>query len=118
MEPTEFQAVMQRTLKNLPKQFRDVLKNVVIVIEPLPTSGRRSLLGLYEGIPVTEWGLDFSGKQPDKITLYKENIERYAASPEEIPHVIRETLLHEIAHHFGFDHDKIDGMEKRWRKKR
>jgi predicted Zn-dependent protease with MMP-like domain len=118
MDAREFQTVVAETVKGLPKKFRDALKDVAIVVEPLPRSRGRSLLGLYEGVPITEWGIDYSGKLPDKITLYKENIERYAESPEEVPHVIRETLLHEIAHHFGFEHDRIDEMEERWRKAR
>jgi predicted Zn-dependent protease with MMP-like domain len=55
---------------------------------------------------------------PDQITLFSDNIERYAASEDEIPHVVRETLWHEIAHHFGFDHEAMHDMEARWRKKR
>ena len=122
MEDAAFQRVVDETIKTLPPKFREALTDVLIVIEPhpRPRNGRisRSLLGLYEGIPLTEWSRAFSGKPPDKISLFKENIELHASSPEELPHMIRETLLHEIGHYFGLDHDKIGPMEKRWRKRR
>jgi len=50
--------------------------------------------------------------------LFAHAIESYAESEDEIPHVVRETLWHEIAHHFGFDHDVIHDMEERWKAKR
>ena len=120
LDPQAFERIVNETVATLPQQFQDALTEVAIVIEPRQpparVSGGGTLLGLYEGIPMTEWGRDYSGKLPDKITLFKENIEAYAKDPGEIPDVIRETLLHEIAHYFGYDHDKIHEMEKRWRR--
>ena len=55
---------------------------------------------------------------PDQITLFAHAIESEAENEEEIPHIVRETLWHEIAHHFGFDHDAMHDMEERWRNKR
>jgi predicted Zn-dependent protease with MMP-like domain len=91
---------------------------IVVTMHDQPAQRRGLLLGLYEGVPLTEWGWDYNGRIPDKITLYKNSIEQVASSPEELPHIIRETLLHEIAHHLGFDHPHIRGMEKKWRGKR
>jgi predicted Zn-dependent protease with MMP-like domain len=122
METIDFQHIVDNTVTTLPDQFRKVLNDVLIVIEPhpRPRNGRisRTLLGLYEGIPLTEWSRDFNGKPPDKITLYRENILRYAKDVQELPQVIRETLLHEIGHYFGLDHDRIGKMEKRWKEGR
>ena len=116
MDRSAFQKVVDDTVEGLPPQFKEKLAEVVILIEDYPEATRgpdSRLLGLYEGVPITEWGHDYSGKLPDTITLYQGNIEDYALDDAEIPHVIRETLLHEIAHHFGFDHDVIHRMERR-----
>ena len=118
LELDQFHSSVQQTITTLPEKFREKLENVAIVVEDRPRSGSRNLLGLYEGVPVTAWAPEYSGKLPDKISLFKENIEAYARGDEEVPHVIRETLLHEIAHHFGFEHDKIGEMERRWREER
>jgi predicted Zn-dependent protease with MMP-like domain len=120
MDPQAFERIMNETILTLPPQFQDSIKDVIIVIQPeAHTQKERRLLGLYEGVPVTAWGRDMmSGRLPDKITLFKDNIEAYAFDEAEVPHIIRETLLHEIAHHFGFGHDVIGKMEKRWKTRR
>ncbi len=125
MDPAEFQIIVDRAVAHLPERFRAAVKDVVILVRDRPdprghrTHSRRSglLLGLYEGTPITEWLPEYSGKLPDTITLFREHIEA-AGQPEDIPHVVSDTLLHEIAHHFGFDHDRIDVMEERWRARR
>ncbi|MFH1670907.1 MAG: metallopeptidase family protein [Patescibacteria group bacterium] len=118
MDTSAFEAVVREAIDALPPRIHEELKDVVIVIEdrPRPDQGGMSLLGLYQGVPLTEWGRQYSGKLPDKITIFRKPIERIAASEEEIPRVIRETVWHEIAHYFGFDHEQIRKMEKRWRK--
>jgi len=118
MDYDAFQASIDAAIADLPEKIRTHLDDVVIVVANKPKQRTRGLLlGLYEGIPVTAWGKGFAQAPTDKITLFKENIELYAQTEEQIPHTIRETLLHELAHHFGYDHDKIHEMEKRWREK-
>jgi predicted Zn-dependent protease with MMP-like domain len=115
MDRAAFQAIVDRTVESLPEKFKAAIAQVVILVRDAPECPEdEDLLGVYEGIPVTEWDPEFSGKLPDTITLFRENIEAEALEPAEMPHIIRETLLHEIAHHFGFEHDRIDGMEERW----
>lgn len=120
MEPAEYMRIARETIKAFPSKLRDQMKNVVVVIEDRPQRGRRrALLGLYEGVPITEWGKGNAVVElPDQITLFTRAIESVARNEEEIPHVVRETLWHEIAHHFGFDHDAMHDMEKKWREKR
>lgn len=119
MEPQTYEIIAQEALSALPAHLRDALQDVVIVIENDPPRGHHGmLLGLYEGVPLSAWGRDFSGKLPDKITLFRSSIERVAESPEQIPAVIRETVWHEIGHYFGLDHRQIRKMEERWRKRR
>lgn len=119
MDPTAFDACLREAIDALPEKIRTHLDDVAIVVEERPAGRRRGLLlGLYEGIPVTMWGKGFAEEPPDKITLYRAHILEAADTPEEVPHVIRETLYHEIAHHFGYDHDHIHQMERRWRARR
>lgn len=120
MERAVFETYINEAIADLPEKIRTHLNDVAIVVEDVPATRRTRglLLGLYEGIPLTAWGRGFAEKPPDKITLFKENIEAVANTPEDIPHIIRETLWHELAHYFGFDHDHIHTMEKRWRAKR
>ena len=120
MDTAEYRRIVHDTIDALPPALREQTKDVVIVIEDRLQRGRRSrLLGLYEGVPITEWGKGNAIAQlPDQITLFTLAIERYVKSDDEIPHVVRETLWHEIAHHFGFDHDVIHEMEERWKAKR
>ncbi len=122
MDSAAFEQIAFDALDALPPKLRAAIRDVQIVIEERPTgrNARRKglLLGLYEGIPLTAPDRDYSGKLPDKITLYREHIEAYARSEEEIPFVIRETVWHEVGHFFGLDHDRIRRMEKRWQEKR
>ncbi|MDD4319359.1 MAG: metallopeptidase family protein [Candidatus Peribacteraceae bacterium] len=119
LDSQTYHAIVQDALGALPPRISAELKDVAIVIEDEPPPGRQGiLLGLYEGVPLTTWGREYSGKLTDKITLYRASIERVARTEEEIPHLVRETLWHEIAHYFGFDHAAIGQMERRWRNKR
>lgn len=120
MESIDFQAVVSEAVASLPPHIREKLTDIAIVVEEEPKREQRGrlLLGLYEGVPLTAWHRDASGKATDKITLYRKNIERIAGSPEEVPRIIRETVWHEIGHYFGLDHDRIGKMERRWRAKR
>jgi predicted Zn-dependent protease with MMP-like domain len=122
MDHATFERIAWEAFDALPAHLRTAIHDVSIVIEdrPGPHHPRRGglLLGLYEGIPLTAPDRNFSGKIPDKITLFREPIEEMAGSEEEIPHIIRETLWHEVAHFFGFGHRHIHAMEKRWRERR
>lgn len=111
--------IILEAVEALPPQIKEKLQDVAIVVEHGQPAQRHSLvLGLYEGVPLTAWGRDYSGKLPDKITIFQDAIELIARTPEEIPHIIRETLWHEIAHYFGYGHDRIHEMEERWKAQR
>jgi predicted Zn-dependent protease with MMP-like domain len=120
MEAAEYRRIVDDAIEALPPKLLEQMKDVVVVIEERPQRGyRRRLLGLYEGVPITEWGKGGAiAELPDQITLFTRTIEAVAKTEEEIPHVVRETLWHEIAHHFGFDHDAMHEMEERWKSKR
>ncbi len=117
MNHETYETIVRETVDALPEQLREKLKEVAIVIEDAnaPPQKNGILLGLYEGVPLTEWGKGMGPEIPDKITIFRHSIEQTAKSQEEIPALIRETLWHEIAHYFGFDHEHIKHMEERWR---
>lgn len=118
MELEEFEHIAQEAFDALPKELQERVENVQIVVEDLPgweivrrmqLPSPRSLLGLYEGVPLTRRGTHYGAYPvvPDKITLYRRNIERVAGSDERIRETIRDVLIHEIAHHYGMDEDQV-----------
>jgi len=106
MQRDEFEKLVKDTLKSLPKIFRDKLKNIDVVIEDEPIV-HKSLLGLYQGVPLKRRGLWYGNVMPDKITLFKNNIERISRNDEEIKKWVHKVVIHEIGHYFGFDEDKL-----------
>ncbi len=113
---SDFEELVQEALDDLPEEFAEQLQNMAIFIEQEPSMDvlRRvgvkpgwTLFGLYEGIPLTKQGV-YNAGTPERITLYRGPIERHCLfSPSRIEHQVRATLLHEIAHHFGLDHDEM-----------
>lgn len=119
MEREDYEAIVNDAIAALPAPMQERLAEVAIVIDERPTPRRgKLLLGLYEGIPLTEWGRDQASAPPDKITLFTQAIEESVPTDEEVPDAVRETLWHEIAYFFGFEHDKIGKMERRWQERR
>ncbi|MDD2913098.1 MAG: metallopeptidase family protein [Candidatus Pacebacteria bacterium] len=126
MEDKEFEKLVRQGIELIPQKFLEKMDNVEICIEDSPNKeqlkelGMRRgdfLFGLYEGIPKTErWGYGLS--LPDKITIFKKPIEKYARNSEEIKETVKKTIWHEIAHHFGFDEEKVNILEKRKFKKK
>ncbi len=91
-----------------------MLNNVEIVVEDEPTPEQLGdgedgdeLFGLYEGTPLTARGSDYSLVLPDKITIFRRPLERACQTPEEMADEIRVTVIHELAHHFGIEEDRI-----------
>lgn len=109
LSSAEFEELVDQAMDELPDELMSRIANVQITIEEQPpqTKEEADLLGLYEGIPLTERGADYFGVLPDRITLFKANIEDEAETPEDVKEVVRVTVLHEIAHHFGIDDDRL-----------
>lgn len=123
MDRDDFDKAVDDALAAIPERFREKMVNVVFVVEDGhgPADGKDEdgcpyeLLGLYEGIPLTERGEDMSGILPDMITLFKGSIEEEAAECDvPVARVVRETVWHEVAHFFGFDEDKAEELERKW----
>ena len=114
----EFESLAQEIFDSLPERFQENMENVRIVIEDEPSHetitkmGIHSpniLLGLYEGIPLNKRGgwYGMSPAVPDKISLYKKNIERGAENASAVYERIRRVLIHEIAHYYGMNEDEV-----------
>jgi predicted Zn-dependent protease with MMP-like domain len=103
-----FEELAARALDGLPKWVQQRLDNVDVMIEERPPPEQPNLLGLYEGIPITERGLDYAGVLPDRITLYRSTIEAVAGEDEEeLERVIAETVVHEVGHFFGISDARL-----------
>jgi len=112
----EFEILVAEALEVLPPAIADAMENVAIVIAPEPTyrhrlvSGTRvgTLLGLYEGVPLTQRSSGYSLVTPDVITLFQGPICRRARNRDEIRQFVRDTVIHEIAHHFGISEAELE----------
>jgi len=124
MTQEKFEEIVKDGIKAIPEKFLEKLDNVDIVIEDEPTPYQLSKLrarkssiifGLYEGVPQTKRG-PYGQVLPDKITIFKKPIERMARTEEEIKEMVKNTVWHEIAHHFGMDEKRVREAEVRRKK--
>ncbi len=114
----QFQNLVLQALSDLPEDVRHSLQNVDVVVDDVASMSQiagtgienaMDLLGLYEGIPLTErYGYDMV--LPDKVTLFQKPIESICDTQEQMAEEISKTLIHEIAHHFGLDDDHLDRL--------
>lgn len=118
--PEEFDALVAEAMDALPPALLERIRNVAIVVEnaPSPAQLRRNhvppgdtLLGLYEGVPLTRRTSHYGNVVPDKITLFQAPIESAAGyDPARIREQVKRTVLHEIAHYFGIDDDRLEEL--------
>lgn len=120
MSDEHFAEIVAESIDALPERFLEHAKNVVIVWETDPSQAQRikmklmpyqSLYGLYEGIPLVSRGDGYNLVLPDKITIFKNPILHNAADMAAVKKQVLHTLWHEIAHHYGLDHDRIHELE-------
>lgn len=117
MTAKRFSKLVESAVEGLPREFLDLLENVSITVADYPSiyQTRRSgvkglLLGLYEGVPQTRRG-NYTGVPPDKITIFKLPILYIAKSSADVERIVRDTVVHEIAHHFGMDELQVRSAE-------
>jgi len=101
MTPERFEELVADALDGLPESLGRAMENVAIVVEDRAPPGR--LLGLYEGVPLTARGVSYSAVMPDRITIFMQTICSGAKDETEVVEIVRRTVIHEIAHHFGID---------------
>jgi len=121
MNRERFEQLVAIAVETLPDEFLERLENIAVVVEDYPTpvqlakTGIRhgyTLLGLYEGVPLTKRGRHYSLVPPDKITIFQKPIESKCSDDTEITAEIQRVVQHEIAHHFGIDEAKMKQIEK------
>jgi predicted Zn-dependent protease with MMP-like domain len=115
----EFCRLAKQVCDEMPAEFKPWLTNVVVDVRRRPTVrqlrsvGLRpdedDLLGLFEGVPVTEQDADFA--YPNRVWLFKDSIEAISRSVDEAAYEIRRTIIHELAHHFGWSEEDLDAFE-------
>ena len=103
----EFEQLVIDELDLLPDDMIDGLENVAFVTEDRPEDGSLDLLGLYDGVAITERGQYGFGELPDRIILYREPLLAFVESLDELKEQIHVTLVHEIAHYYGIDDDQL-----------
>ena len=118
----KFKQIVSDGIAAIPLKFLKKLSNVAIVIEKRPTQAQENklhlrqgltLFGLYEGVSQTRRGTGYSGVLPDKITIFQESIETVGRDGEDVKEIVRNTVWHEIAHHFGMDERRVREAEAR-----
>ena len=110
MDRKTFEKLVVQALNELPQEFRARLENVEIVVgetSPRSSSGKEVILGLYTGIPLKRRGRWYHAALPDKITIYKDMIERICNNERDIKKKIYDVLYHEIGHHFGLKEEDL-----------
>jgi predicted Zn-dependent protease with MMP-like domain len=105
----EFEDLVAEALDEIPDELARLVDNVVFVVED-DSDERGELLGLYEGIPLTERGTYYAGVMPDRITIYRLPILAICDSVEDVIDEVHVTVVHEIAHHFGIDDDRLHDL--------
>ncbi len=116
-----FRRLVDQALRSLPKDFEEQLQNLAVVVEDWPSGALLQdlgvpeddlLFGLYEGLPLTEWGRDDVLRIPDRIRIFQGPIEEVCATDDEIVAEVRTTVLHEVGHHFGLSDEELERYER------
>ena len=108
MTREDFEDAVRDALDEIPEELAEQMDNVVVLVEDDPPADDPELLGLYEGVPLTERGEFWAaGALPDRITIYRRPTLALCESREEVVDEVAVTVVHEIAHHFGIDDERL-----------
>jgi predicted Zn-dependent protease with MMP-like domain len=105
VHPGRFEELVAAALDGLPQELGRAMNNVAVTVEHNP--GPPGLLGLYQGVPLTSRTASYGGVLPDRITIYRQAICAICHSEGEVATQVRQTVIHEVAHHFGIDDDRL-----------
>src|SRR5687767_15580830 len=125
MTRERFTALVEEALREIPRRFRDAMKNVAVVVEDEPSQDLLdelemepgdTLFGLYQGTPLTERESNYGNALPDRISIYQLSIEEACEDDEDIRQCVAETVIHEFGHYFGMSEEQIQEIEEKyWR---
>ena len=125
MQRAAFERLVADALASIPRRFRGAMKNIAIVVEDEPSPDLLqdmeieppdTLLGLYQGTPLTERSWGFGNELPDRILIFQGPHQRAAEDTDDLVVAIGETLIHEIGHYFGLSEEAIEEIEEKyWR---
>jgi predicted Zn-dependent protease with MMP-like domain len=120
-----FTELVEAALDQIPRRFREEMKNVAVIVEDEPApqilaemeiEPPDSLFGLYHGTPLPERGWAYGNALPDRISIYQRPIEQSCEDDEEIRDCVAETVIHEFGHYFGMSEEEIEEIEEKyWR---
>jgi predicted Zn-dependent protease with MMP-like domain len=121
----QFEALVAEALASIPRRFKKAMHNIAIVVEDEPSPDLLeemeieppdTLLGLYQGIPLTERSSSYGNTLPDRVLIFQGPHERDAEDEDDLVVAIGETLIHEIGHYFGLSEEEIEEIEEKyWR---
>ncbi len=103
----QFDALVADALDQIPPALTELMDNCVVLVQDRAPEDNPSLLGLYEGVPLTERGEFYAGMLPDRILIFREPILAWCTTYADAVEQVRITVVHEIAHHFGIDDDRL-----------
>ena len=120
MTRRQFEALVAKALRKLPRKFKERIANIAVVVEDWADEGTLAemgieppdtLYGLYRGIDLTRRDSSYGNVMPDVITIYQGPIEEDSADEQEMAEIVRETVVHELGHYFGLDDDTMHRIE-------
>src|SRR5215475_14366911 len=119
MRRWHFDQLVAEALDGLPRRFRRRLRNIAVVVESEPSQAlleemglwpHGTLLGLYQGVPLTKRAFSYGNVLPDHITIYQKPLETMCRTRDEIKEAVKDTVKHEIGHYFGLDDERLEEL--------
>jgi len=110
MSQERFEELVGDALDTVPAELANLMDNVVVLVEDEPPADDPELLGFYDGTPLTERDTRYAGVVPDRIMIFRNPTLRMCEDEDEVVEEVRVTVVHEIAHHFGIEDDRLHDL--------